>query len=250
MDKAFDAVLQSEVCAAVIAKNSYRFNGDQFRYQCLCCGEEVYLAAADSIERAPHFRHRKGNNDKECERYLGQPGAVERFVLLRKQYKQDYIDFYFNRDRMTFEICVSFTEEELQTYEEENNRLTVSSKYYGDPFLSIPLSREVFIPNEKSYFTIMEISTNYFVSFNSGIDRFAYHDVMRSPEKINIFKVSIQDEHCRNQALSLLYTDTEYIAISENEAIIQELVSIEYVVSEELFSFVTENRVYTLLLCR
>lgn len=47
MDKAFDAVLQSEVVAAVIAKTSYCFLGERFRYQCLCCGEEVYLAAAD-----------------------------------------------------------------------------------------------------------------------------------------------------------------------------------------------------------
>ena len=61
MDKAFDAVLQTEVDAAVIAKISYRGCGDRFRYKCLCCGEEVYLAAADSNERAPHFRHRKGN---------------------------------------------------------------------------------------------------------------------------------------------------------------------------------------------
>ena len=108
MDKAFDAVLQSEVDAAVVAKNSHRFLGERFRYKCLCCGEEVYLAAADSSERSPHFRHRKGNNDKECEQYLGQPGAVERFVFLRK-HKQEHIEFYFNRDRMTFEICASFT---------------------------------------------------------------------------------------------------------------------------------------------
>ncbi len=63
MDKAFDVVLQSEVDATVIAKNSYRFSGERFRYQCLCCGEEVYLAAADSSERSPHFRHWRGNND-------------------------------------------------------------------------------------------------------------------------------------------------------------------------------------------
>lgn len=243
MDKAFDAVLQSEVDAAVIAKTSYRFWGERFRYQCLYCGEEVYLAAADSSERSPHFKHRKGNNDKECERYLGQPGALERFVLLRK-HKQEHIKFCFNRDRMTFEICVSFTEEELQAYEEENNRLTVSSKYYAEPFLSIPLSKGVFIPDEKSYFTITEFSTQYFVSFDSGFNRCTYHDVMRAPEKINIFGVRIQNEHCRYQTSSLLYTDTEYIGISEDEEVLQELTSLEYVVSEELFSFVTENRVF------
>lgn len=91
---------------------------------------------------------------------------MERFVFLRK-HKQEHIEFYFNRDRMTFEICASFTEEELQVYEEENNRLTVSSKYYAEPFLSIPLSKGVFIPGGKSYFTITEFSREYFVSFNS-----------------------------------------------------------------------------------
>ena len=108
MDKAFDVVLQSVVNAAAIAKTSYCSRGNRFRYQCLCCGEEVYLAAIESSERSPHFRHRKGNNDTECERYLGQPDAVEHYVLLRK-YKQEHIEFYFNRDRMTFEICASFT---------------------------------------------------------------------------------------------------------------------------------------------
>lgn len=241
MDKAFDAVLQSEVDAAVIAKNLHHFLGERFRYQCLCCGEEVYLAAADSSERSPHFRHRKGNNDKECERYLGQPGAVEHFVFLRR-HKQEHIEFHFNRERMTFEICASFTEEELQAYEEENNRLTVSSKYYADPFLSIPLSKEVFIPGEKNYFTITEFSTKYFVSFNSGRNCCIYYDVMKDPEKINIFRAGKQDEHCRYQTSSLLYTDTGYIGISENEEVLQELASLEYVISEELFSFDTENR--------
>lgn len=243
MNKAYDAVLQSEVDAAVIAKTSYCFLGDRFRYQCLCCGEEVYLAAVDSSERSPHFRHRRGNNDTECERYLGQPGAVEHFVLLRR-HKQEHIEFCFNRDRMTFEICASFTEEELQAYEKENNRLTVSSKYYAEPFFSIPLSKEAFISGGKSYFTITEFSTDYFVSFNSGFNRCTYQDVMRAPGKINVFRVRMQDEHCRHQTSSLLYTDTEYIGISENEEVLQELASLEYVISEELFSFVTGNRVF------
>lgn len=244
MDKAYDTILQSEVDAAVIAKTSYSFLGNRFRYQCLCCGEEVYLAAADSSERSPHFRHRKGNNDTECERYLGQPGAVEHFALLRK-HKQEHIEFGFNKDRRTFEICASFAEEELQVYEEENSRMTVSSKYYVEPFLSIPLNKGVFIPGGKSYFTITEFSTEYFVSFNSGVSSCIYQDVMRVAEKINIFRVRMQDEHCRHQTSPLLYTDTKYIGISENEEALQELASLEYVISKEgMFSFTTENRIF------
>ena len=80
MDKAFDVILQLEVDATIISKTSYNLTGNRFRYQCLCCGEEVYLAAAGSNERSPHFRHRRGNNDKDCEQYLGQVGAVEHYV--------------------------------------------------------------------------------------------------------------------------------------------------------------------------
>lgn len=243
MDKAFDVVLQSVVNATVIAKTSYCSRGNRFRYQCLCCGEEVYLAAAESSERTPHFKHRRGNNDTECERYLGQPGAVEHYVLLRK-HKQEHIEFCFNRYRMTFEICASFTEEELRAYEEENSKLTVSLKYHIEPFLSIPINKGVFIAGGKNYFTITEFSTEYIVSFNARLKCCTHQDVMRETEKINIFRVRMQDEHCLHQTSSLLYTNTEYIGISENEKVVQELVSLEYVISEEVFSFVTENRVF------
>ena len=241
MDKAFDTVMQSEVDAAVIAKISNRFWVERFRYQCLCCGMEVYLAAADSYEVSPHFKHRKGNNDTACERYLGQLGAVERLKLLKN--KQEHIEFCFNRDRMTFEICVSLTEEELQVYEEENNSLTVSSKYYAEPFLFIPINKGTFIPGGKNYFTITEFSRDYSISFNSGLNRCTYQDVMRNAEKVNIFRTRMQDERCRHQTSRLLYTDTEYIGISENEETLRELASLEYISLEEnLFSFVTENR--------
>lgn len=118
MNKAFDAVLQTEVDAEVIAKTSYSGYNGRFRYKCLYCGEEVYLAATDSNERAPHFRHRRGNNDTECERYLGRPGALEYYASVRK-HNQEKVEFCFNRDKMTFEICVSFTEEELMEYEKK-----------------------------------------------------------------------------------------------------------------------------------
>ncbi len=239
MDKAFDAVLQTEVDAAVIAKISYRGCGDRFRYKCLCCGEEVYLAAADSNERAPHFRHRKGNNDTDCERYLGHPGALEYYVSVRK-HNQEQVEFCFNRDKMTFEISVSFTEEELMEYEEKKSIMMVFTQYCSKPFRSVPLNKKVIVPDTKNYFTISEYSNGYLVSFDSGINKYAYHDVMRTSDKINIFRVRLEDEHCRHQTSEIVYTDTEYIAISENEENIQELASLDNIVSaDDEFSFVT-----------
>ena len=59
MNKAFDVIFQTEVDAETIAKTLHNSEVERFRYQCMCCGEEVYLAAAYSTEKAPHFRHRR-----------------------------------------------------------------------------------------------------------------------------------------------------------------------------------------------
>ena len=112
MDKAFDSVFQREVDALELSKSIEPLYGTQFRYQCLCCGEEVFLAAAESSEKSPHFRHRRGNNDIECERYLGQPGALEHYVSIRK-HTMDSIGFCFNIDHMTFEISLTLSDKDI-----------------------------------------------------------------------------------------------------------------------------------------
>ena len=244
MNKAFDAVLQTEVDAEVIAKTSYSGYNGRFRYKCLYCGEEVYLAATDSNERAPHFRHRRGNNDTECERYLGRPGALEYYVSVRK-HNQEKVEFYFNQDKMTFEICVSFTEEELMEYEEKKSIMMVFAQYCSKPFRSVPLNKEVIVPGVKNYFTIDKYSTEYWISFDSGDNKCVYHDVMKAPDQVNIFRVRREDEHCRHQTSEIVYTDTEYIAISENDENIQELASLEKIDSlDDKFSFVTADTVF------
>ena len=69
MQKAYDTFLQSEVSASLAAKAG---SFEPYRYECAHCGEEVRLAAVGSISMVPHFRHRSGNSDVECELYLGQ----------------------------------------------------------------------------------------------------------------------------------------------------------------------------------
>ena len=71
MKDAFDSWLETIVSAENAASNS---DNERFRYKCLCCGEEVFIAAEESNLKATHFRHRSGNNDQECELYLGSRG--------------------------------------------------------------------------------------------------------------------------------------------------------------------------------
>ena len=93
MRKAYDTILQSEVSAALAAKSG---GFEPYRYECACCGEEVYIAAAYSTSMVPHFRHRSGNNNVECENYMGQYGAISIDSHSRKS-NRERVEFYFER---------------------------------------------------------------------------------------------------------------------------------------------------------
>ena len=88
MQKAFDTLLQTVVTAESAAINS---DNETFRYECLHCGEEVFLAAQDSVYKATHFRHRSGNNDKDCDFYLSQFGTIQSSYNRRN--KQERVEF-------------------------------------------------------------------------------------------------------------------------------------------------------------
>lgn len=242
MNKAFDAIFQEEVDAAVVAKTSYRACGDRFRYQCLCCGEEVYLAAADSTERSPHFRHRKGNNDTECERYLGQPGAIESYVFIRRKNKER-IGFCFNIERMTFEVCLYLTSDEMDAYAERQGMFCLYTTYYSQPFITIPISRSVIIPNTCNYYTVCEYSNDYYASFDCSTTKGIYSEVMKKNGKLNVYRANQRDEHYKQNTSDMLYTNTEYIAISESAENIKELLSLRSVeIKDDDFSFITANK--------
>ena len=185
MNKAYDAVFQIEVDAEDIAKTSYHTVGNRFRYQCLCCGEEVYLAAADSIIKAPHFRHRRGNNDIDCERYLGQPGSVEHYMSIRKQAKE-HIGFCFNIEQKTFECSVAFETHEIEEFSKESRKLSLYSKYYSQPFLSVPINRGNLIPDVANFFTITDYANDYYVSIDSGDAKIKYTDIINRNGRLNI----------------------------------------------------------------
>lgn len=234
MEKAFDIIYQSEIDAVTVANNYYGDYGEQFRYKCICCGEDVYLAAAESKAMVPHFRHRRGNNDTDCEKYLGQPGALEHYLSLRKS-SQDNVDFYLNIDRWTFEIGVSFGEEEILKGEEEELRLNIYMDY-SEPFISVPICRENFVVDEKNYITISDISSKYWVSFNSGISRITYQDLLfKTNGRLSVFRETKHDEHLPLQTSGLLFSNTNYYFITDSEETIREAGALLH--STDNFSF-------------
>lgn len=242
MNKAFDVVFQAEVEAEVVAKKSHRMIGNKFRYKCLCCGEEVYLAAADSNVQSPHFRHRKGNNDTDCERYLGQPGAVEHYISLRKKDKE-YIDFGFNRDHLTFEMVIKYTSEEIDQHAMNKSQLFLYTKSYSQPFFKIPINRGNLIPDVNNYFTLNEYSNDYYVFVDGSSSRTVYSDIIKREGKLNIYKVNQSGCHYKRSLSDVLYTNCKYLAISEIEDNIRELSSFTNIKNDsEVFSFITQGR--------
>lgn len=104
MRKAYDTFLLSEVSAEMAAKSG---GLEPYRYECAYCGEEVRLATVSSINMVPHFRHLSGNNDVECENYLGQYGAISTDSQSRKS-KNERAEFYFDISTKLFYLVLHF----------------------------------------------------------------------------------------------------------------------------------------------
>ena len=102
MLQAFDTLLQRTVEAELAAKNRI---DEPFRYECLCCGEEVYVAAAKSTKKAAHFRHRRGNSDRECELYLGRMG-IDGAQIAAKKRAHIRTEVYYDIKQKMFSVFI------------------------------------------------------------------------------------------------------------------------------------------------
>lgn len=242
MDKAFDVVFQSEVDAMIIAKTSYHTYGERFRYQCLCCGEEVYLAAADSTVKSPHFRHRRGNNETECERYLGRPGALEHYLSIRKRSKE-HIGFYFNIEQKSFEISLILSSEEIDKTHADGGKLSLYAKCYTQAFFTMPINKKNMVPDINNYYMLDEYANDYYVSYDDSGTKTKYSEVIRRDFKLNIYRINQTNNHYKRNTSDILYTNCSYLAVSENNTNITELVHLHSVGTEDdIFSFITQGR--------
>ena len=159
MLNAFDTLLQTVVTADKAAANG---DNEAFRYECLCCGEEVFLAAQDSIYKATHFRHRSGNNDKNCELYLGQFGSI-RSSNARKN-KQERVEFYYNNKTKCFYVSFNFTEEEISEYENDEVELEIRTNRKADPFFYQYINHSTFTAGIHEKFILDKYSPRYYIS--------------------------------------------------------------------------------------
>lgn len=157
---AYDTFLQEVVPSELAAQNSA---DEPYRYECACCGEEVFIAAKYSNSMVAHFRHRSGNNDVNCEKYLGKYGLIR---VKSENQKRDIekVEYYFNSTTKCFYIGLRFNESEIENYERENVSLEIRSRKDAEPFFCQKIDGAGFMPNYAKMVMLETFSPVYFIS--------------------------------------------------------------------------------------
>lgn len=167
MDIAFDCY-SGEIISASRVEGS---TADQpFRFICASCGQSVKVAAKESGYQRTHFRHLHGNNDTECENYLGKEIRFYGLKGLSEKVKRFYkkqIDFYFSKTSRRLLLGIKFSKEEIEEYQKNNTSLTISKSTKEDPFFSRKINKTNFAIDCCEKIGLDTYSPNYII----GLDK-------------------------------------------------------------------------------
>lgn len=224
MIQAFDVLLQIPVTADIAAKNRI---DEPFRYECLCCGEEVYIAATNSTKKAPHFRHRRGNSDRECELYLGSTGIAGALNAAQKR-THSRTEIYFDIKQKIFYAAVSFPKEKLQEFEDKSCILEFHSTYNSPPYEKVRINHQNFAPDSMVQFPLKLTTNDCYITI-SGANYRSHYEILSNNDFPTFFKITL-GENSGNFARRIVggkvYTNTNYYIIAKNQKIIQKIVDL------------------------
>jgi hypothetical protein len=238
MRKAYDTILQSEVSAGLAAKGG---GFEPYRYECACCGEEVYVAAAHSTSMVPHFRHRSGNNDVECENYLGKYGAISIDSRSRKS-NRERVEFYFEKSNKTFSLGLRFSGDEINAYEQHNVVFELRSSAAEQAFFILPINNTNFAPDAPTLIPINKFSLSYFLSNTLNGTKRKY-DFFKYGNTPIFFKSQGNDSDYKAKLVrgAVLYTNVPYFVVFQSQYP-QEIRFLDGIHVDETFRFETMDR--------
>lgn len=227
---AFDTISRDKVSAEEVAKNNI---DEPFRYECLCCGEEVHIAAARSIKMVPHFRHLRGNSDRDCELYLGgllQTGTgIESAIAVARKRARSHAEILFDIDQQVFYFSISFSEDKIAEYQEGEYELVIKagSDHSIRPVL---INQSNFAPDYPVKFPLRLNSNSCCISIRSrsrnGKTITSYYDILKPIEFPTFFKLQSSDSNqtiAKRHTDGIIYTDTNYYLIALEKSHIEKL---------------------------
>ena len=243
MREAYDTFLQVVVSADLAAKNG---GSEIYRYECAYCGEEVRLAAVDSISMVAHFRHLRGNNHVDCEKYLGQPIAVKTDPSsLKTRNKQ--AEFYFDNIKKMFFLGLRFNEDEIIAYEKESAKFELRVSEQSQAFHTLSINQMNCTPDVPTLIPISEFSYIYFLS-NTLNERKRKHAIFKKDGSPIFLKILGNDSEYRAKLIhsTILYTNVPYFVVAESQL---PLLQINHFPNEveicHNFNFKTMNKNFT-----
>jgi len=214
MRKAYDTILQSEVSADLAAQSG---GFEPYRYECACCGEEVYVAAPFSTRMVAHFRHRSGNNDVECENYLGQYGTISTDSRSRKN-NRERVEFYYENSSKIFSLGLRFSESEIQSYEQQNVDFEIRTKDSDTPFRVLSINGINFTPDISTLIPLNIFSFSYYLS-NTLNDAKRKYDFVKMGNTPTFFKLQGNDNDFKAKLVrsAVLFTNTQYFVALQSQ---------------------------------
>lgn len=214
MRKAYDTILQSEV-SADLAVQSGGF--EPYRYECACCGEEVYVAAPFSKRMIAHFRHRSGNNDVECENYLGQYGTISTDSRSRRS-NRERVEFYYENSSKTFNLGLRFSGSEIQGYELQNVDVEIRTKESDTPFRVLSINGINFTSDVPTLIPLNNFSFSYYLSNTlNGAKR--KYDFIKLGNTPTFFKLQGNDNDFKAKLVrsTVLFTNIQYFVALQRQ---------------------------------
>ena len=230
MRVAFDTITRGKVSADEVAKNNI---DEPFRYECLCCGEEVHIAATKSKKMVPHFRHLRGNSDKDCDLYLGgllQTGTgIESAVAVAQKRTRSRAEILFDVEQRLFYLDISFSEEKLSEYQTGEYELVIKtdSVHAVNPVL---ISQTNFAPDAPVRFPLRMSSNTCYISIRSrknvGNTHTSRYELLKPIDFPTFFKYQLSDGNeslAKRHTDGIIYTDTRYYALASQKSHIEKL---------------------------
>lgn len=240
MRKAYDTILQSEVSAELAAQNG---GFEPYRYECACCGEEVFVAAPYSTRVVAYFRHRNGNNDVECENYLGQYGAISTDSSSRRN-NRERVEFYYDSANKTFSLALRFNESEIHGYEQRSVDFEIRTKDSDTPFRVLKISSMNFSPDVPTLIPLNNFSFSYYLSNTlNGAKR--KYDFFNRDNIPTFFKIFGNDNDFKAKLVrsNVLFTNTQYfVALQSQYSTPREVQFPKGIEVEHTFRFETMKR--------
>lgn len=230
MQYAFDTIMRVMVSAEDVSKNNI---DEPFRYECLCCGEEVHIAAARSSRMTPHFRHLRGNSDKDCELYLGglfQTGTgIESAIDAAQKRAHSRAEIQYDTAQHVFYFAVSFSEEKIEEYQNKECELEIRSGL-DEAIRPVLINRMNFAPETQVRFPLDLSSNKCSITIRSrnniGTPLSSYYEVLKPIDFPTFFKYQAHAEDqniTKRHTDGIIYTDTRYYIIAKQKSFIEKL---------------------------